>query len=129
MNNLLEIIKCAEGVFTYSPMPQESISLAEKELRLSFSEEYKAYLAKFGIAIFNGHELTGLCDGKRLDVVRITRKEKEINEFVPNDWYVIECLDIDGIVIWQNQLGQVFQTSPMQNYIKIADSFAEYVLL
>lgn len=27
-------------------------------------------------------------------------------------WYVIEEAHIDGIVIWQNELGHVYQTSP-----------------
>lgn len=129
MMRLLEIIENSEKVFTYASMSYEKIQQAEKELKVSFSEEYKEYLAEYGVAIFNGHELTGLCDGKRLDVVRITCKEREISEFVPSDWYVVENLDIDGIVIWQNQIGEVFQTSPMRDSKKIANSIAEYVML
>lgn len=129
MMRLLEIIENSEKVFTYASMPYEKIQQAEKELKVFFSEEYKAYLAEYGIAIFNGHELTGLCDGKRLDVVRMTCKEREISGFVPSDWYVVENLDIDGIVIWQNQIGEVFQTSPMRDSKKIANSIAEYVML
>ena len=78
---LAEIIENSEKVFTYASMSYEKIQQAEKELKVSFSEEYKEYLAEYGVAIFNGHELTGLCDGKRLDVVRITCKEREISDF------------------------------------------------
>lgn len=52
-----------------------------------------------GIAVFAGHELTGICDMKRLDVVRNTFNQRELNLFVPKDWYVIETLDIDRVVI------------------------------
>lgn len=81
----------------------------------------------FGIAVFAGHELTGICDRKRLDVVRNTFNQRELNLFIPKDWYVIETLDIDGVVIWQDGSGKIYQTVPGGRRILIADSLREYI--
>lgn len=125
--SLVDVIKQRDIAFTFAPMSQEYIQQAEGALNVSFSEEYANYLAEFGVAIFDGHEFTGLCDGKRLDVVKITQKQRELNNLVPNDWYVIEEADIDGIVIWQNAAGEVYQTLPGRSGVKIADSLSEYI--
>ena len=74
-----------------------------------------------------GHELTGICDKKRLDVVRNTREERELNPFVPDDWYVLENAGIDGIIIWQDKTGRIYQTMPNGQKEYIANSLAEYL--
>lgn len=125
--SLVDIIKQSENVFTFAPMSQECIHQAEKELNVTFSKEYTDYLEQFGVSIFNGHELTGLCDGKRLDVVRITQEQKKINQYIPSDWYVVECLDIDHVVIWQDSDGAVYETFLNTKARKIADSLVEYI--
>lgn len=125
--SLTDIIKQRNPVFTYAPIPQDCIHQAEKELNVIFSAEYSNYVAEFGVAIFDGHELTGLCDGKRLDVVHITQEQRTFNKLVPNDWYVVECLDIDDIVIWQDSEGVVYATTPNSKPKKIANSLSEYI--
>ncbi len=97
---LINIIESKTNVTTFSANSKEKIQQAEVALNVKFADEYVGYIEKYGIAIFDGHELTGLCDGKRLDVVQITKEQRELDPFVPYDWYVVECLDIDGIVIW-----------------------------
>lgn len=124
---LSEIIRQSVPMFVYGAVSQESIHEAEHELNLSFSNEYASYVAEFGVAIWDGHEFTGLCDGKRLDVITITKEQRKFNEFVPNDWYVIECLDIDGIVLWQENDGAVYVTAHNSKPKKIANSIAEYI--
>ena len=122
-----EMIRQSEPTFIYGAISQESIHEAEQKLNLRFSNEYASYIAEFGAAIWDGHEFTGLCDGKRLDVITITKEQRKFNEFVLDDWYVIECLDIDGIIIWQNADGTVYATAHNSKPKKIANSIAEYI--
>ena len=41
--------------------------------------------------------------------------------------YVIENTCVDGIIIWQDTKGDIYQTQPNMEPKKIADSMAEYV--
>lgn len=106
---------------------QEDINSAENTLSLKFSNEYKEYLSVFGFVSFDGKELTGICGISRLDVVNVTKNERSYNPDVPDDWYVIEELNIDGIVIWQSETGEVYQTSPNSKPTKIYNSLSEYI--
>ncbi len=124
---LIKYLKSKEDLIIYTPASEFIIEKAQRELNLCFAEEYKKYISKFGFAIFEDHELSGICDGKRLDVTRLTQGEKKINTFVPDDWYVLETLDIDGIVIWQNQKGEIFQTMPNGYIEKLSNSICEYL--
>lgn len=126
--NLIDEIKSCPNIFTLTPASQEIIVAAEKELDVTFSKEYVDYLAEFGIAIFSGHEFTGLCDGKRLDVIRITKEQQALHKYIPRNMYVVECLDIDDIVIWQDAVGSVYASTPHSKPKKIANSLAEYVM-
>lgn len=125
--DLVNIIKQKQDAFIYAPASREQIYRAEKDLDVIFSEEYTNYISEFGVAIFDSHELTGICDGKRLDVVSITKEQRKYNSFVPNDLYVIECLDIDGIVIWQNTKGEIYQSIPNGKMMKVSNNIAEYI--
>ena len=109
--------------------PCDLIIIAETKLNLKFSKEYNNYLRKYGAVILDNHEITGICDIPRLNVINVTKEERKYNPFVPDDWYVIEQANIDGIVIWQNQVGEIYQTFPNGTIIKIADSLCDYILL
>ena len=82
-----------------------------------------------GLASFDGHELTGLTNISRLDVVTVTKEQRAINTNIPESWYVVEETNIDGIIIWQNELGHMYQTSPSGIPQKIAHSLLEYIRL
>lgn len=127
--NIVDLIKEKPDVVIYTPAKIDCVNNAAMKLNVSFSNEYIDYVMAFGFAIFGGHELTGLCDGKRLDVIQNTFEQRELNPFVPTDLYVVECLDIDGIVIWQNQSGEIFQTMPSGKIELICNSLAEYLSL
>jgi hypothetical protein len=105
----------------------DRIESAETELGLTFSAEYKEYLSEFGYAATDDNEFTGICPAKRLGVVFITQSERESNPGIPPDWYVVEQLNIDGIVIWQNALGEVFQTVIGSEPKKLCNSLYDYV--
>lgn len=124
---LIDLIKQGNVSFVFASMTKAQINQAEKELNVNFAKEYADYVAEFGVAIFDGHELTGLCDGKRLDVVRITQEQRNLNKNIPDDWYVVECVDVDCIVIWQNSKGAVYAAVPNSKAKKIANSISEYL--
>lgn len=108
---------------------KEQIEVASRTLGLSFSEEYLNYLQTFGLAYVNGHELTGIGNIPRNDVVSVTmekRAEPHVKA-IPEDWYVIEDANIDGIVIWQDTKGFVYMETP-GTIKQIYSSMAEYLL-
>ena len=109
------------------PASVEQIDMAEKALGLQFSEEYREYLSAFGAASIYGHEFTGICTAKRLDVVSVTIYERERNPQIPENYYVLEQLNIDDVVIWQAQNGNIYQTIGGSEPIKICDSFCNYI--
>lgn len=106
----------------------EDIKTAENTLGLQFAQDYREYVAAFGAASFAGHELTGVCGSKRLNVVPVTFEERN-NTAVPSDWYVLEQANIDGIVLWQDRSGAVYQTAPHIKPRKFCGSLAEYIEL
>lgn len=111
-----------------SAASNEEITAVENVLGLRFAQDYREYVATFGAASFAGHELTGICKSDRLNVVTVTMEERN-NMVVPADWYVLEQANIDGIVVWQNSAGAVYQTVPNMNPKKLCESLAEYIEL
>ena len=106
---------------------EEKIVSAENALGVTFSEEYRSYLKQYALASMNGHELTGIVDSKRLNVVDVTFKNRKINPDISQDLYVVEELHIDDVVVWQNECGQIYQTIGASKPVKIYDSFMEYI--
>lgn len=125
--DIVKLIQSKTDRMTYSPTSLDLIRQAEKELNVLFAKDYVDYVSSFGIAIFDGHELTGICDKKRLDVVRNTMEEREMNPFVPDDWYVIENTGVDGIIIWQDKTGKIYQSMLNGQKEYIANSLVEYL--
>lgn len=111
-----------------SAASNEEITAVENVLGLRFAQDYREYVATFGAASFAGHELTGICKSDRLNVVTVTMEERN-NMVVPADWYVLEQANIDGIVVWQNSAGAIYQTVPNTNPKKLCESLAEYIEL
>lgn len=129
MAGLCEKIAKMKSFKARVPAEKEQILEAELSLGLSFAKEYKEYLAKYGCVAIYGHEFTGICSSKRLSVVGITQKNRGIDEETPKDWYVIEELNIDGLVVWQDSSGVVYIKSPTSKAQKICNSFCEYINL
>ena len=50
-----------------------------------------------------------------------------MNPFVPDDRYVVENAGVDGIIIWQDKMGRIYQTMPNGQKEYIADSLVEYL--
>lgn len=100
---------------------------AENKLGLYFSEEYKDYLSQYGEVSIYGHEFTGICDSKRLNVVEVTIEQKENNPSIPDEYYVVEELNIDDCVIWQDKNGAVYSSMPNEDIKLEANSLKEYI--
>lgn len=128
MNNIVEIINNLPDLLPLNPAENRQIQDAEIQLRVSFSEEYKTYLAQFGAIMADGIELTGIAKSEHRDVVALTKKERALNPKVPNNMYVIENTCVDGIIVWQDSKGNVYQTYPESEPKMIASSMAEYIL-
>ena len=124
---LTELLLAKEGFEQGIPAQQKIITEAEKKLGLVFSREYKDYLYEFGSVSYRGHILTGISPFPGIDVVKVTNDARRYNTEINNSLYVIEEVNIDGIVIWQDDSGAVFQTMPGSKPVKIADSLYDYL--
>lgn len=127
MENIIDSLRSMPGFLSMKPATAQQVESAEGALQLRFSNDYREYVLACGAASFDGHELTGVCPSKRLSVVDVTLSEREYTPFIPAGWYVIEQLNIDGIVIWQSEDGSVYQTAPGISPQRIGESLVEYV--
>ena len=111
MADIVMLMQKQPDFYAMKGASEEEIRMAEQTLGLCFAADYRKYIAAYGVASFAGHELTGICKSKRLSVIDVTIEERN-NIPVPTDWYVLEQANIDGIVIWQDSNGTVYQTAP-----------------
>ena len=103
------------------------IETAEQELNLRFASDYREYLKRHGAIVVNSHELTGITDDKRINVVDATRSCRVLTPSIPKDWYVIEEANIDGIVLWQSQDASIYEVCGTETPRKIAVDMADYL--
>lgn len=127
MTSIVDKLRALPAFGSLTGVSMEQIADAEKALTLRFADDYREYLLSFGIASSDGHEFTGICNSKRLNVVYVTLAEKSITPNVLQNWYVLEEANIDGIVIWQSSTGEIYQTQSGREAIKIADSICGYL--
>ena len=126
MKDILNLIKNKSKFYSIGNISEENIKEAELILNIRFASDYRMIMKEYGAVTFSGHELTGICNSKRLNVVDVTKEERKYNK-VPEDWYVIEQANIDDIVIWQDTNGAVYQTMPNKKPIKLCNSLLEYI--
>lgn len=126
MKDILNFIKNKSKFYSIGNISEENIKEAELILNIRFASDYRMIIKEYGAVTFSGHELTGICNSKRLNVVDVTKEERKYNK-VPEDWYVIEQANIDDIVIWQDTSGAVYQTMPNKKPIKLCNSLLEYI--
>ena len=127
MSKIVEIINNLPDLLPLKPATDIDIKDAEIQLRVSFNEEYREYLLAFGAIMADGIELTGITKSAHRNVVNQTKQERELNPKIPNNMYVVENTGVDGIVIWQETNGGIYQSSPNVEPKKVADSLLEYL--
>ena len=126
MNDIIKTLKNAQDFIGGRGRSDKEIESAEKELGINFAPDYKTYLKEIGLACFDGHELTGICEDPRLDVVHVTKDQRENNP-ESRSLYVIEEANIDGIVIWQDFSGNIYMTVENSRPKLIAYSLSAYI--
>ena len=129
MADFINILSSLPDFHALAGASEEQIAQAERALSLRFADDYRQYVRAFGAVSAAGHELTGICASKRLNVVEVTLSARGAQPAIPQDWYVLEEANIDGIVIWQSSAGEVFQTQPGAEPVKLAASIREYLNL
>lgn len=127
MKNIVEIINSLSNLLPLKPATSIQITDAELQLRISFANEYKEYLAAFGAIMADGIELTGITKSEHRNVVAQTKSGWKLNTKIPHNMYVIENTHVDGIIIWQDTNGLIYQSSPSSDAKQIARSLAEYI--
>ena len=124
---ILELIGELDDFYYLDQPDEEKIEDAEFELGLRFADEYRDYVRAGGAICGGGIELTGITSFERLDVVSVTWREKRINPLIGNDMYVVEVVGIDGMVVLQNQRGEIFTAQPNVAPKKLFNSLLEYI--
>ena len=127
MTKIVKLINSLPNLLTLKPATAKEITEAEIRLGVGFAEDYKEYLATFGAIMAEGIELSGIAKSEHRNVVSLTKKERELNSKVPYNMYVIENTGVDGIIIWQDTNGTVYQTQPNIAPRPIAASLADYI--
>lgn len=128
MTKIVDLISSLPDMLLLKPATEVQITDAELQLRVRFADEYKEYLKAFGAIMADGIELTGIAKSEHRSVITLTKKEWGLNPKIPHTMYVIENTCVDGIVIWQDTMGVVYQTNPNSAPIKIADSLQDYIV-
>lgn len=127
MSKIIDVINNLENLLPLKPASIEDVENVEIELALPLAEEYKEYLLVFGAIMADDVELTGIAKSKTRDVVQVTKREWAANSRINHNLYVVENVGIDGIIIWQNGSGKVYESRPNCGAVKIADSLVEYL--
>ena len=127
MTDIIKVINSKDGVIHGKETNENEIKQAELKLGLRFADDYSNYIKQFGCMVIGSREITGISSQANYNVVSITKAQRNYNKNLPENSYVIEQLNIDGIIIWQSSNGEVFQTSPNTAPMKIADSLVEYI--
>jgi hypothetical protein len=109
----LENLKNKKGFFSLKPSSKNDILKAEKQLGLSFSNDFKKYTSMYGAISVNGKEITGVVESNRLSVVKNTLQARIENENFPDTMYVIEDLAIEMCLILQDKDGEIYRHTPI----------------
>ena len=123
MSKIIDVINGLENLLPLKPASVEAVENVEIELALPLAE----YLLKYGAILADDVELTGIAKSKNRDVVQVTQREWSANAKINHNLYVVENIGIDGIVIWQDGTGKIYESSPNKAAKQIANSLAEYL--
>lgn len=127
METIIEAFKKKNSLLSRNGAAEKEVKKAEQLLKLKFASDYRAYLLKYAVVAYSGHEFTGITKTPRLDVVSVTQTEKEANLKIPRDMYVVERTGFDGIIIWQRENGEIYYSQAGQAPMKYCNSLMEYV--
>lgn len=127
MKDIIQTINNLEDMRFIKPVSMEQIIKAEKELGLNFANDYIKYVKKYGTISAKGIELTGITTCERLNVISVTKRERNMNPNIPANMYGIENIAIDGIIALQDETGKVYTITPNGTSKLICNSLSEYI--
>jgi len=130
MTKIVSIIEKFPALKSFaSPANDAMIEKAEKELNLKFANEYREYVSTYGAIWSENITVSGIIDGDRdFGVVELTsRLRSYYAPQIPNNFYVIEEVGVDGLVIWQDETSAIYQSIPGSNTIKIYDNLSDFL--
>ena len=125
--DLQSILADKKNVYYLNGVSEEQILQAEQTLGLVFATDYKNYLKQYALLSYNAHELTGICQSQRLNVVSSTLRERTDNENISDDMYLLESIGVENLTIWQNANGEIFEVEFKKMPHKIYNSLLEYI--
>ncbi len=106
---------------------EADISVIETALGTQLSEDYKAYILKYGVITAENIEITGACDSPRLNVVDVTLREREFSSGFPENCYVIAMPGPEGLLLIQTSSSDIFEYR--NNKIKkVYNNLSEFLL-
>lgn len=108
MNNLMTKIKGIPNLYHATGCTTRQLKEAQNELGIEFPEEYIDYVKEFGAISFYGTEWTGLNVDDYLNVVEVTKQERELNSAFPADCFVVENQGIDGLIVISDEKGYIY---------------------
>lgn len=126
MSSIIERIKTIDKLYHAKGCTTKQIKEAQKELGITFPDEYMDIVKEYGAISFFGTEWTGLNVDDYLNVVAVTKQEREMNSAFPADSFVLENQGIDGLLVIVNESGQVFSLQ-FAKVEKIHDSISGYL--
>ena len=127
MKDIIEQLSSMPDALLGKGSTEAAIASAEEILGVKFAKDYRKYLLEVGIAAVDGRELTGLGKARRTHVVEVTKANRDRGPDELKTMYVIEEAGFDGIVVWQNSIGEVFETAFDSVPKKVAKSFVDYL--
>jgi len=97
-------------LFSTGGVPLSEVKNAEKELAVSFPEEYKELLVEYGAISVGTHEIAALGVDGYLNVVELTKEERQL---APNndleEYIVIQNIGSEGLLIVLDSEGNVYE--------------------
>ncbi|MCD8052843.1 MAG: SMI1/KNR4 family protein [Lachnospiraceae bacterium] len=127
MSKIIDTIENLPNLLPLKPATVEEVENAEIELALPFADDYKEYVLKYGAIMADDVELTGIAKSKNRDVVQVTRREWKANGNIGHNMYVVENVGIDGIIIWQDCSGKIYESTPNHYAKQIANDLSSYL--
>ena len=127
MRHIIDALRKKPDLIHGDGCTKEQIDATQKALNLTFAEDYREYLQTYALVAYDGHELTGITQTPRLNVVSATKSEREYNDKIPDDMYVVEITGMDGLVIWQKNSGEIYYSQLDSAPIKKHDNLVEFV--
>ena len=128
MNKLIEKINTIKGLRKGKGCKTSQIEEAQKELDITFPEEFIDYVKNYGCIDFGSVEWTGLNINGYLNTVTATKEEADNNPKFPKKHFVLHDLGIDSKKVIVGEDGKVFliQNSTI---VPVCNSILEYLEL